>query len=283
MVSSRFSPDGFVVTRNFYIGATAVIIMFAALFSTSLPGRDFLSAGLHAVVDFKVMWLCALIATWRIASSSTRQLRSGDVIWGGSLAALAAVTAGLWPWLFLSAFAAVFLARTGQHRVHQALCLLFAIAAHETVVTLCGEFFADILLSLDALIAQLLTHWFMPEVLVSGATLQGSSGHSVVLVWGCSSLSYVGDMMLLCWALALLLAGDGRLDRGLWTWLLLVAGITITLNSMRVVLMATDPQVYHLLHEGAGAMAFRITLLAGAVGVAWLQSSDAISRSRCVA
>lgn len=271
------------MTRNQYIGAIAGTIVFAALLSTSLPGRDFLSAGFHAVVDFKVMWLCTLIAVWRISSASTRRLRSGDVIWGSVPAALAAVTAGLWPWLFLSVFAAVFLARTDQHRVHQALYLLLALAVHETVVTLCGEIFADILLSLDALIAQLLTQWFVPEVLVSGATLQVAGGHSVVLVWGCSSLSYVGDMMLLCWALALFLAGEGSLGRGLWTWLVLVAGITVALNSMRLVFMATDAQIYHLLHEGAGAMAFRITLLAGAVGVAWLQSSHAISRSRGVA
>jgi hypothetical protein len=251
--------------------------MFAALFSTSLPGRDLYSAGLHALGSFKVMWVCALIAVWRIWGASSQNLRSGDVIYGGIFAVLAAVTAGLWPWIILSIFAAVFLRRTSLCTERQALYLLIAIGMHEVFVTLCSEVFAGSLLGLDAIIAGSLTRFLMPDVLVSGAMLQAPGGHSVMLVWGCSSLSYVGDMMLLCWALTLFLAGRGELGRGLWARLTVVAAITVLLNSVRLALMATDFQAYIFLHEGLGATAFRITILTGAACIAWLTSNHAIS------
>ena len=279
MFPSSSSPGNFVASRNLYVGAVALTLTFAALFSTSLPGRDLYSAGLHALVNFKVMWICALIATWRIWGASSQNLRPSDVIYGGLFVVLAAVTAGLWPWIILSTFAVVFLRRTGQSTERQALYLFVAIGIHEILVNLCGEVFADSLLSLDALIAGSLTQFFLPEVLVTGAMLQLPGGHSVILVWGCSSLSYVGDMMLLCWALSLFLAGKSEPGPGLWRWLALVAVITVMLNSMRLALMAMDPQIYAFLHEGPGATAFRITILTGAACIAWLQSNYAISRS----
>ena len=276
MFASPLSSRHLLVSRNLYVGAVALTIMFAALFSTSLPGRDLYSAGLHALVNFKVMWICALIAVWQIWGASSQNLRSGDVIYGGIFVALAAVTAGLWPWIILSTFAVVFLCRTSRTTDRQALYLLIAIGIHEIFVTLCGEVFADSLLGLDALIAGSLTRLLLPEVLVTGAMLQVPGGHSVMLVWGCSSLSYVGDMMLLCWALSLLLVGNGEPARGLWRRLALTAVITVTLNTVRLALMATDPQIYMFFHEGLGATAFRITILTGAVGIAWLHSNHAI-------
>ena len=283
MMATPLKLRQIIETRNGYIVASAFTIAYAALFSASLPGRQVLSAASHALVDFKVLWVCILVGLWRIASTSSRDLRLGDVIWGGLFAVLAAVTAGLWPWLCLAAFAGVFLTRTKQREIRQALFLLLALGIHETVVTLCGEVFSDVLLSLDASISQFLTHWFLPELLASGTTLQVTSGHSVALVWGCSSLSYVGDMMMLCWALALLLGDKEKPGGGLWKWLALVATITVALNAARLSLMATSPAIYHFLHDGFGAVIFRIIMLTGAVSIAWLQSSHAIRKPLSVA
>jgi exosortase/archaeosortase family protein len=283
MTATAFKLRQVIETRNGYIVASAFTIAYAALFSASLPGRQVLSAASHALVDFKVLWVCILVGLWRIASTSSRDLRLGDVIWGGLFAILAAVTAGLWPWLCLAAFAGAFLTRTKQHEIRQALFLLLAIGIHETVVTICGEVFGDALLSLDASIAQFLTHWFLPELLASGTTLQVSDVHSVALVWGCSSLSYVGDMMLLCWALTLLLGDKKKPGGDLWKWLALVATMTVALNAARLALMATSPPIYHFLHDGFGAVIFRIIILTGAVSIAWLQSSHAIRKPLSVA
>ena len=283
MFSSAFNSAQLAASRNLYVGAVALIILFAALFSTSLPGRDLYSAGLHAFVDFEVMWICALIAALRIWGASSRDLRPGDVLYGGIFVVLAAVTAGLWSWIILSTFAAVFLRRTSCPTHRQALYLLIAMGIHEIFVGLCGEVFAESLLNLDALIAGSLTRLVLPEVVVTGALLQVPGGHSVMLVWGCSSLSYVGDMMLLCWAVSLFLAGKDGPVRGLWKPLALVAAITVAFNSLRLAFMATDPQMYAFLHDGLGATAFRVTILSGAVSIAWLQSNHAISKPNCPA
>jgi hypothetical protein len=259
-----------VAGRNLYIGAVALAIMFAALLATSLPGRELYPAVVHAVVAFKVMWICALVAAWRICSSSGEDLRPADVIFGGIFVTLAAVAAGLWSWIILSAFAAVFLARTRCPTDRQALYLLIAIGVHEILVAVCGEIFAESLLGLDAVIAGSMARLLLPEVLVNGAMLQVPGRHSVMLVWGCSSLSYVGDMMLLCWAVCLLLAGNDAPVQALWRRLALVAAVTVTFNSVRLALMTADAHVYAFFHDGLGATAFRITILAGAVGVASL-------------
>ena len=266
------------VTRNSYIAAIAVTIVFAALLATSLPGHDWLSASLHAITDFKVMWLCVLIAAWQILSTPGRPLQRSAVVIGGGLAALSAVTAGLWPWLFLILFSGLFLLGTNRRQIRQALALLLAIGVHETAVALCSEIFADVFLGLDALIAGSLTHWLLPDIQVAGSMLYVPGGHAVMLVWGCSSLSYVGDMILLCWALCLFLAGDDGIAGGLWKWLVTVACVTVMLNAARLALMASDFEMYNFLHAGPGATAFRVIILTGAVGIAWLHSKYALSK-----
>jgi uncharacterized membrane protein (DUF485 family) len=277
MFPSAFSSVLSLRSRNLYVSAVALTIMFAALLATSLPGRDLSVAVLHAFVNFKVMWVCALVAVWRIGSASSQDLRAGDVIFGGSFVTLAAVMAGLWSWIILIAFAAVFLQRTRGRGDRQALYLLIAIGFHEIFVAVCGEVFAEGLLNVDALIAGSLTRLLLPEILVTGSMLHVPGGHSVMLVWGCSSLSYVGDMMLLCWAASMLLAGNDAPVRALGQRLALVAVVTVTLNSVRLALMAADPHMYEFFHDGPGATAFRITILAGAVSVAWLRWNHANS------
>ena len=271
------------MNRNQYIGALTIMILFAALFAASLPGRDLPSAGFHAFADFKLTWLCAVIALWQAAIAPSRDLQSIDVVLGGSLAALAALTSGLLPWLSLILFAAGFIGRSDQRAVRQSMQLMLAIGIHEVLVSVCGQILADRILGLDALVAQFFAHWLQPEIMVSGSILQAPSSHSVMLVWGCSSLSYVGDLMLLCWALALFLAGNRGVDRSVWVCLVIVAVFSVTLNAVRLVFMASNIETYNLLHSGFGATMFRTIALVGAVGVAWLHAEHANRKRHCPA
>ncbi len=276
MKSITFSgADRILMTRNGYTATVAVVIIFAALYSTSLPGRDLLSAGVHALIDFKVMWICVLIATWRLARVPATDLCVIDLCLGTAIAAFAAMSTGLWPWLMLIAYAALSLNSTQHAMGRQALFLLLAIGIHETAVTVCSEMYSDVLLSVDAMIAQTVTRWAVPNVVASGALLEVQPGHSIILVWGCRSLSYVGDMMLLCGAMVLMMTGDRRVDSGIWLWLAMVMILTVMLNSIRLVLMASDPDLYEFLHAGTGASLFRITIITGAVSIAWLHSRHA--------
>ena len=265
--TSRFKLRHLVETRNGYVVAAVLTIVYLALFSASLPGREELPAAVHALLDFKILWLCVLISLWRIVVAPHRAVRTGDVAWGGLIIALAALTAGVWSWLLLAAFALLFLRRTDQHEIRHALYLVLAIGIHESVVGVLGEVFGDTLLAIHAY----------------GTSLQATGGHTVMLVWGCSSFSYVGDMMLLCWAVTLLRGHGEGTGRSLWKWLALVALFTVALNAVRLALMAAAPHTYDFLHDGAGAVIFRIIILSGAVGVAWLQSVYAAHKSLRIA
>jgi hypothetical protein len=199
------------VTRNLYIAAIAVTLTFTALYTSVIASREIPAAVIHVFADFKVLWICAAVALWQLVSDSNQSLRWSDVIWGSAIAILAAPASGLWPWLLLSAFAARQLQGEKRQQTRQALYLLLAIGLHEAVIRVCGDVFGDTLLGIDAAIAAFLTSWSLPGIQANGTTLQVVDGHVVLLVWGCSSLSRIGEMMLLCWALALFLLRDSGL------------------------------------------------------------------------
>ena len=83
--------------------------------------------------------------------------------------------------------------------------------------------------------------------------------------------------------IALFLGNGKGMGRSLWKWLALVALLTIALNALRLALMAAEPHTYEFLHDGAGAVIFRIIILSGAVGVAWLQSVHVAHKSLRIA
>ena len=122
----------------------------------------------------------------------------------------------------------------------------------------------DAVLSVEAGIAGFLASWMWPDVQVHGTALQLPGGHMLVLVWGCSALSNLGDAMLLFWALASV-AVSGPIPRQLMVRFIgcaiTLAGITIALNTLRLVLMACEPGLYAYLHSGQGAVFFRLAIL----------------------
>ena len=219
------------MTKNLYIAAMAATLIFTALYSSVIASREFPVAVFHVFSDFKVLWIFTLLALWQVASDSNQMLRWGDVFWGSVIAILATLASGLWPWLLLSAFALKYLKSEKHQQTRQALYLLLAIGLHEAGVRVCGDVFGDTLLGFDAGIAAFLTSWSLPGIRAAGTTLQAIDGHVVVLVWGCSSLSRIGEMMLLCWALALFLTQSSGLRPGFWVWPALVALMTVLLNT----------------------------------------------------
>jgi hypothetical protein len=144
--------------------------------------------------------------------------------------------------------------------------ILIALAAsvHVVVLDLLGQLGGDAVLSAEAGIAGFLASWLWPDVQVQGTALQLPGGHMLVLVWGCSALSNLGDAMLLFWALASVSVA-GPIPRQLMGRFvgcaILLAGMTIALNTLRLVLMACEPGLYAYLHSGQGAVFFRLAIL----------------------
>jgi len=170
------------------------------------------------------------------------------------------------PLLLLALSAAGNGARTG-------LLILLLAAAHEIAVSLLGDLSGDALLGIDARIAGALTSWILPDISVEGTALQRDGGHMLVLVWGCSSLSNLGDALLLFCALVSLY-GPGHVPgnaRGRFlVCMLLVVIATVALNAIRLGLMAGSAEAYAYLHDSSGSAWFRIATLCFTAALGWV-------------
>jgi hypothetical protein len=268
-------------SRSIYCAGLAGIMVMAAV-SQRVEGAESLSLLLlAALADHKILWIFTGIAVWQILRSDHGALTYADVLAGSSLAAAALLTDGLWPWLFLAAAMCHFVWAKETTPANRGQLMLLVLALHEVIVATCGTLVGDSLLAIDAAIARGLSSMYFGEVGGTGTAMQIGAGHLIVLVWGCSSLSYLGNMLLLFWAVAILLSDDrNALPRSVWIWIGMVAVVTVLLNTARIGLMAIDSDAYALFHHGDGATWFRIANLAVAVGAAWMWSHHETSRSR---
>lgn len=250
--------------------------------SQRVTGAESLSSLLIAALsNHKILWIFTGIALWQILRADQGRVTYADLFVGTLLASAALVTDGLWPWLFLAAAMSHFVEPTRDAPVNRGQMMLLVLALHEVAVAACGALAGDTLLAIDAAIARGLSSMYFGDVGGTGTALQIGTGYLIALVWGCSSLSHLGNMLLLFWAVAILLFDrQTMLPRNLWAWMTLVAIVTVVLNTARIGLMAIDADSYALFHHGEGATWFRIANLAAAVGAAWMWSCHEALRNR---
>lgn len=268
-------------TRSAYCAGLAGIMVMAAV-SQRVDGAGSVGSLLIAAfTNHKILWIFTGVALWQIIRAEDGALSYADLLAGGTLATAALLTDGLWPWLFLAAAMCHFLWAKDAAPANRGQLMLLVLALHEVIIATCGALVGDSLLAIDAAIARGLSSMYFGEVSGTGTAMQIGAGHLIVLVWGCSSLSYLGNMLLLFWAVAILLSdGRGTLPPTVWIWIALVAVVTVLMNTVRLGLMAVDSNAYQLFHHGDGATWFRIANLAVAVGAAWMWSCYETSRNR---
>jgi len=250
-----------------------VVLAASAATARGVPNAEGATeALLHGLWDNKVLWLCLGVGLWQLLQAPSPELGAPGLFTAFPALLLSAVGSGIWPWLglipvlLLALWSAEGGARTGL--------LIFLLAAtHEIAVSCLGALTGDALLGIDAHIAGSLASWFMPDISVEGTALQRDGGHMLVLVWGCSSLSNLGDALLLFCALVSLY-GTGRLagiSRGRFLgFMLLVAAATVALNATRLGLMAGSADAYAYLHGSSGAAWFRVATLCVTGALGWL-------------
>jgi hypothetical protein len=263
----------------------AVIATLAGL----LHGESFRPGALVTVLaafeGHKVLWVCLIIAIWQLLRAPAQSLCFRDLVAGGPALLLAATASGIWPWLGLSLSMALLMRGAPERGSRHGYLIALAIGLHEVTVRILGQFMGDALLSIDAWIASELSSWFLPAIQATSGALRQTPEHVVVLVWGCSSLSHLGEGVLLCWALATARRDSGPLSAGagtLWLSLALVGMVIIGLNALRLGLMATGPAAYEFLHDGDGATLFRMGTLGASIAMAWVYSCDETHRTRGV-
>jgi len=261
-----------VLTQNAFFAMVALLAATAAT-ARSVPGAQTAAeALLFGILENKVLWLCLGVGLWHLLRSPSAALGRLDLFVAFPALVIIATGGGVWPWMGL--MPVLLLAwSTGQKGVRTGLLIVMLAGVHEIVVSILGELCGDLLLGLDARIAGTVASWFLPGITVAGNALQQEGGHLLVLVWGCSSLSNLGDALLLFFALVSLY-GSGTAPakaRGRFLWcMLLVTAATIAFNAMRLALMAGSAEAYAYLHDGSGAAWFRIATLCSTAALSWV-------------
>ena len=266
---------GALTRERFVVAVIAVAALAGSVHDVSAAAGG-AQAVAAAFAAHKLRWLCLGIACWHVLRDGAAVLRARDVVVAAPALALAGTSGGAWPWIGLAMSLAAWLHDPARGARRTAL----ALATHEIAVDFLGELAGDALLDVDARIAALLAPWMLPALAVSGTALHAADGHTVILVWGCSSLSNLGEALLLCWALTSLHPGAG-LPGGrarLACCLALLAVLTVALNATRLTLMASSPQAYAYIHDEGGAVLFRIALLGLTVIMSGICIHDASRR-----
>jgi hypothetical protein len=263
---------------------SAAVIVVAALAGTAgaVPGADGAVATLlAALVLHKVLWLCLGIAVWHLLRADAHELGARDLMLAAPALALAGTAAGVWPWIGLALALVPWLRGLPRGAARAGLLIALASATHELAIDILGELAGDALLDIDARIAGLLSPWLLPGLAVSGTALQAGAGHTLILVWGCSSLSNLGEALLLCWALTSLhpAASARGHSRRLACCLGLLAVMTIALNATRLTLMASSMEAYTYVHDEGGAVLFRMAILLLAAAMSGVSIHDANNRA----
>ncbi|UCD67707.1 MAG: hypothetical protein JSW48_12880, partial [Betaproteobacteria bacterium] len=252
------------LSRNTF-AALLIVVSACAASARNVPGAEHATAALvSGFVQNKVLWICLGIAVWHLLRNSSPALGGSHLAAAVPAMILAASAAGIWPWIGLSLFLAMLLATPGWGPARTGLLIALVAALHEVAINVVGELGGDILLGIDAWIAATLASAFLPDLQVEGNALQMPGGHMVVLVWGCSSLTNLGDALLMFWALVSIgVSGSAnrRQRRRFVGGIAIIACITIALNATRLTLMAGDHGTFHYLHTGEGAAWFRLATL----------------------
>ena len=259
-------------SRGLVINLVWLSMALAAFFKGTLTADGTLPALSAALTQHKVSWVCLLIAAWHVLTGTRGTITRADCMALAPAWILALSGWGSWPWLGLavSLFAIRQLTPEMDGQARTGLSMGIAVAMHEACVPILAMLAGDTVLQLDALVAGLLAGIFVQGITLDATTLHGTNGHSVVLVWGCSSFSQIGNVVLFCWALCSL-AGIRYVirTRTLALCLMTTALMAVVFNTIRLSLMASDASLFQFIHDGPGATLFRLTLLSLATLIAY--------------
>lgn len=240
----------------------AVLNGFAADIVEAIRAQPFWAA-LMSTFGISVVSVAAVACgIMLVLRSAGRAASRGDVVIALLVAALLLVPhrAGSWAALTVLALFEITRSRaTDGDRIAAAIFL--ALAASEFWARIALQSLGNVMLSWDAaLVAGLLSHFVTGEIVRSGNLIELPDGTSLALIVGCDSLTNIA-YGILCW---LVIAKGMRphwISFDVFAIVAVAVGV-VSLNTVRVALMAGDPQSYELVHGAVGADAFNLILLA---------------------
>ena len=147
-----------------------------------------------------------------------------------------------------------------ENKVLRSVCLIFAaLAMRVPVTTLTLGTVSEEFLAVDAFLVQLALMLTPLETQQIGNIIVGTDGHKLAVMTGCSSFTNV-SMALLAW-FAISHATCHQINRRAAVAGICVAFAIISLNVVRLSLMAVNADLYTYIHDGDGKHIFELSLV----------------------
>lgn len=220
----------------------------------------------------KVVVACVLIGVWQVVRQPSGPLHLPQILC--LLPALVGTLAvsGTFAWSGLALSSLLLLIALPQNKVtNGGLWIILIGSLHAPVASLLGQFAGGAILGLDRIAAVTVLSFFGSTIALPGNAIKMVDGDTLLLIWECGVFKNI-SLVLLLWltTLRVLLEPEQRLC--LSDALALVA-YCILANTVRITLMASGGPWFEYLHDGFGAMIFRLILIAFALGMAFKELS----------
>ncbi len=135
-------------------------------------------------------------------------------------------------------------------RTRIGLLVLVAAAWREPVGHIVKEWLAEDLLKFDTgLVTSILTLQGV-EVAQTGNMLTLAGDHALIVLTGCGSFTNI-SVACLVWYAVCLIQAEGWQNRFIWSGIM-VAGLTVFVNVLRLALLAQGPAWFAYFHDGTG-------------------------------
>lgn len=199
-----------------------------------------------------------LIALCAAVEALVRGLREGGLrapLWAGAgFAVLLLVPSGLVAAVGLAAYGSVVAWHSRGPARWGAIGLAGLGVIHLTLAL--GQALRGAVIGWEAVATHAVMSWFVPQVSLAGPVLRLPDGHGIAIMAGCSVVQFLPPALL---ALAVMRRGTlltGEARPPLAVPLLVLAGLLVGLNLLRLVLLLASPGAYAWGHGVLGANLF---------------------------
>ena len=260
-------PMSATIRRGTFVAALTITTAFNGFFD---PAAD--SPWLSPFLDHTILWVCLGIGAYHLAHDR-RLVRFQDLAFAIPALVCATSLSPMMVWIGLAATLCCFLLHSPSRRFRVGLMLSLAVALREPVIAVIGYAVGDYLLNADqAVMAAIRPPFFYAADFFGATTFQHKT--QIVLVWGCSSVNNV-SLALLLWS-ATTYTIVPRAPLRIWGFGLLLGGIVVAINVVRLAMMSIDLEHYRSIHDDPAGGIFRLAVLASIFLITTLSTSYAL-------
>ena len=264
---TRAAPMSATVRRGTFVAALTITTAYNGFFD---PTAD--SPWLSPFLDQTILWVCLGIGAYHLAHDR-RSVRVQDLAIAVPALVCATALSPMMVWIGLAATLCCFLLHAPNRRFRVGLLLSLAVALREPGIGLIGYTVGDHLLNADQAVMAAVS----PLVFYAADFFGATAFHDktqIVLVWGCTSVNNV-SLALLLWS-ATTYTIVPRAPLRIWGFGLLLGGIVVTINVVRLALMSIDLEHYRSIHDDPASSIFRLAVLVSIFVITTLSTSYAL-------